>query len=165
MTDEPLVNPTRRHLCSISGSFFRTVDPRYKDGALSGSRAPGRYSRGNQKTLYLSASRAGTEAAMIAHQNCETRPQCTLRFHVQAENIFDLRDEQALHDVRVAAGDPFVNWQEVVAKGQEPLSWRVRDWVEAQGAMGLIDPSRRAPGLWHLVLFQWRVLGSAIVSP
>jgi pentose-5-phosphate-3-epimerase len=30
-------------------------------------------------------------------------------------------------------------------------AWKV---IEA-GANGLIDPSRKRPGLWHLVLFRW----------
>ncbi|WP_368074223.1 hypothetical protein [Curtobacterium sp. SGAir0471] len=36
-----------------------------------------------------------------------------------------------------------------------PTSWLVRDRLVALGADGLIDPSRKRPGLWHLVLFRW----------
>ena len=41
--------------------------------------------------------------------------------------------------------------------------FRAGDWIEAQGADGLIDPSRKAPGLWHLVLFRWNVAGAPVV--
>lgn len=33
------------------------------------------------------------------------------------------------------------------------------------GARGLIDPSRKRPGLCHLVLFGWNRHGEAVVSP
>ena len=45
-----------------------------------------------------------------------------------------------------------------------PRSWHVRAQLEAMGAQGLIDPSRKAPGLWHLVLFAWNQNGTAKVE-
>ncbi|WP_220034109.1 hypothetical protein [Curtobacterium sp. MCLR17_043] len=33
----------------------------------------------------------------------------------------------------------------------------MRDRLIDIGANGLIDPSRKSPGLWHLVLFRWSV--------
>lgn len=55
----------------IEGVFYRAIDPAYRDFALSGSRTPGRYSRGDQPTLYLSSSPQGVEAAMQAHRDTE----------------------------------------------------------------------------------------------
>lgn len=146
-------------LKSVSGIFFRAVDPLHAAEALSGSRGDGRYSRAGQPTLYLSASLEGVEAALIAHRASDERERVVLRFAVEAARIADLRDGDTLARVREKAGDPFTDWRETAA----PPSWSVRDWIEAQGADGLIDPSRKAPGLWHLVLFRWNVPGGPIV--
>lgn len=99
---------------------------------------------------------------MIAHPSVGEARQI-LVFDVAAANIFDLRVPQALERVRREAGDPFADWEAVVATGGEPSSWRARDWIEGTGARGLIDPSRQAPGLWHLVLFSWNAAGSPSV--
>lgn len=154
-TIEPVIRRTRGFLCDLAGTFSRAVDPAYADAALRGSYGAGRYSRRDQRTLYLSASRAGVEAAMIAHRTGTEPARTVLSLRVQAEDIFDLRDPDAVARAREQAGEPFADWQEDLARGREPSSWRVRDWIEAQGSPGLIDPSRKAPGLWHLVLFRW----------
>lgn len=151
-------------LRDIQGIFYRAVDATHADAALAGSRRAGRYSAPDQPTLYLSASPEGVAAAMIAHRTGEVT-RTVLGFDVTATNIFDLRDQVAVARVRAAAGETFGAWQQSVDSGAEPASWRVRRWIEAQGANGLIDPSRQAPGLWHLVLFRWNVPGAPTVLP
>ncbi|WP_375391630.1 RES domain-containing protein [uncultured Sphingomonas sp.] len=159
--DEPDVRTTGS-VATVAGRFFRSVAADFSSDALAGSSRAGRYSRPDQPTLYLSASAAGVSAAMIAHRIASERRQI-LMFDVHAVNIFDLRVPQALEQVRLEAGDPFADWQAAVAAGGEPSSWRARDWIEGTGATGLIDPSRKGPGLWHLVLFSWNAAGSPSV--
>ena len=149
-------------LATVTGRFFRAVAPSFTQRALAGSSRAGRYSRPEQPTLYLSGSEAGVRAAMMAHSD-PSESRVLLTYHVEAADIFDLRAPHALEQVRREAGDPFADWQAVAALGGEPASWRARDWVERIGAKGLIDPSRKAPGLWHLVLFGWNVPGSPSV--
>lgn len=151
-------------LCDIQGIFYRAVDAAHANAALAGSRRAGRYSAPDQPTLYLSASPEGVAAAMIAHHIGDVT-RTVLGFDVTATDIFDLRDQAAVARVRAAAGEPFGAWQQAVDSGAEPASWRARRWIEAQGANGLIDPSRQAPGLWHLVLFRWNVPGAPTVVP
>ena len=93
---------------------------------------------------------------MIVHSRTSEDP-ILLQFDVKAKDIFDLRVPDALDEVHRKAGDPFADWQDAAARGREPTSWRARDWIEGVGEKGLIDPSRKAPGLWHLVLFTWNV--------
>lgn len=100
---------------------------------------------------------------MIAHAS-ERELRLIVAFDVKAADVFDLRAPHALEEVQRAAGDPLADWQGVAAQGGEPTSWRARDWIEGIGAKGLIDPSRKAPGLWHLVLFSWNVAGSPSVG-
>lgn len=143
---------------AVRGTLFRAVAADHQDAALAGSVRPGRYSRGDQPTLYLSASRAGATAAVAAHP-FPRNERVVLAFDVAADAIVDLRDPLVLAEVRRAAGDPFAPWQPFVARGEPAPSWLARDWIERGGALGLIDPSRRMPGLWHLVLFGWNAPG------
>lgn len=142
-------------LIPVSGVFYRAVDPRFLDSALTGSRAPGRYSSAEEPTLYLSSSPEGVQAAMIAHRD-ERAPELeTIEFSVEAERILDLRSPQARAWAGIELEDALAAWKQPVASGQQPPSWKVRRRAERLGAHGLVDPSRKAPGLWHLVLFRW----------
>lgn len=147
----------------IRGTFFRAIDPRFRDHALAGSLAAGRYSRAEQPTLYLSSSVDGVEAAMIAHADARPASLEIVTVSVEASGIVDLRDPSATAALGVDPADAAAPWQDVVAAGGEPPSWRVRDRLIAAGANGLIDPSRRRPGLWHLVLFRWNEPGAPVV--
>ncbi|MGG4603528.1 RES domain-containing protein [Paenalcaligenes sp. Me131] len=140
---------------NIDGIFYRAIDPAYRAYALSGSQSAGRYSSSTQPTLYLSSSREGVDAAMQAHKQNRSSKLEVLSFHVVAKNIVDLRNPLALSAAEVNIEDAIASWQELVARGATPPSWTVRDRLVACGANGLIDPSRKAPGLWHLVLFSW----------
>jgi len=147
---------------TVSGSFHRAVDPAHRAAALAGSRSAGRYSPADAPTLYLSASREGVAAAMIAHTGARSPALEVLAVQVVADRIVDLRAHEPLRSIGVdpaAAAD----WQEILAAGGSPSSWRVRDTLEQLGANGLIDPSRRRPGLWHLVLFGWNRPGAPSV--
>ena len=139
----------------VDGLFYRATDPAFRQYALSGSVTTGRYSAIDQPTLYLSSSPEGVEVAMQAHRNQRSAVTEILRIRVTANNIFDLRDPLALQYAGINIDDAIAPWQEIIAAGNTPRSWRVRRQLEALGAAGLIDPSRKAPGLWHLVLFQW----------
>lgn len=165
MDDEPPAVGPGGVFCDVAGMFFRAVSDDYVADALAGSQGAGRYNAPDQSTLYLSASRRGVSAAMVAHGGMADGTRSVLAFRVQARAIFDLRDDMALARVREAAGEPFGPWQQRSVAGAEPPSWRARTWIEAQGAAGLIDPSRQVPGLWHLVLFRWNVPGAPRVVP
>lgn len=160
----PLVRPGADWRCTVTGRFYRAIDPAYRDQALAGSRLAGRYSAADQPTLYLSSSPEGVEAAMAAHDGARGE-LAIVRFDVHATGIVDLRDAAARHAAGVAIADAVAPWQDTVAAGSPPPSWQVRRRLDEVGAQGLIDPSRTRPGLWHLVLFTWNVPRGARVSP
>ena len=160
---EPIVTQDDPVMRKVTGTFFRAVDPAYRDAALEGSRAAGRYSPPNVPTLYLSSSRDGVAAAMIAHSNERTPELEVLQFDVEADRIIDLRDHEALKSIGIDPADAAADWQKVVAGGGSPSSWKVRETLERVGASGLIDPSRKRPHLWHLTLFTWNVDGAPVV--
>ena len=140
---------------AISGTFYRAIDPAFRAFAITGSRSEGRYSRANEPTLYLSSSIDGVEAAMIAHTNARSVEREIVDVHVEASRIVDLRDARAREAAGIDLADAMAPWQDIAADGGTPPSWAVRDRVVEIGANGLIDPSRKRPGCWHLVLFRW----------
>ncbi|WP_261554037.1 RES family NAD+ phosphorylase [Frankia tisae] len=148
---------------AVEGGFFRAVDPTYLDDALVGSRAAGRYSPPGRPTLYMSASPEGVNVAMIAHAADRASEPALIALSVTASRIVDLRDPVAREATGIDLVDTLAPWQELVASGGKPSSWHVREQLEGAGAAGLIDPSRRAPGLWHLVLFRWNRKGEPTV--
>lgn len=149
---------------NIEGIFYRAVDPAYRAYALAGSRSAGRYSEITQPTLYLSASREGVDAAMHAHQGNRSPHLEVVSVRVVADRIVDLRNPAALSAIGISLDDAIAPWQDIVAAGGSPRSWAVRRRLESCGAQGLIDPSRKAPGLWHLVLFAWNQPGAPQVA-
>lgn len=160
LQNEPTVSRDPPFFCRVEGLFYRAINARDAAHAIGGSRAAGRYSSASQPTLYLSATKAGVEAAMIAHKTDRDMDLLRIQISVRAEAIFDLRDETARAALGCDLGDALAPWQAQVANGEEPKSWIVRQTIEAAGGAGLIDPSRKAPGLWHLVLFRWNIPGA-----
>lgn len=141
----------------IRGTFYRAIDPNFREFAITGSRSAGRYSRAHEPTLYLSSSIDGVEAAMIAHKDSRTAALEIVEVDVEAPGIVDLRDAKALETAGIDVADALAPWQTIASAGGTPTSWTVRDRLLQVGANGLIDPSRKRPGLWHLVLFRWNV--------
>ena len=78
-----------------------------------------------------------------------------VRVSVTTDKIIDLRNDEALLAAGIDLSDAIAPWQEIVRQGGVPRSWKVRKRLESLGIKGLIDPSRKAPGRWHLVLFSW----------
>jgi RES domain-containing protein len=152
-------------LVRVEGRFYRAVDPDHEGSALAGSRSAGRYSPPEKPTLYLSSSPEGVAAAMIAHGDDRAPGLTLLAFDVDAEGIADLRDPESMAALGVDPDDAAADWQGDVAASRIPRPWRVRDALEQAGASGLIDPSRKRPGLWHLTLFAWNRAGAPSVRP
>ena len=92
---------------------------------------------------------------MIAHRAARAERLDVVRVEVEAQGIIDLRDTEVVRAIGIDLADAVAPWQDDVAAGRSPRSWAVRDRALEVGAAGLIDPSRRAPGQWHLVLFRW----------
>lgn len=147
----------------VDGTFYRSIDPFFRSQALAGSVRPGRYSRDGQPTLYLSASPEGVAAAIKAHTVPGDPQRVLVSIGVKASGIFDLRDQDACAEAGIDPGRAFLPWQDVVRQGGSAPSWQIADTLRDLGANELIDPSRTAPGLWHLVLFRWNVPDGAKV--
>jgi len=159
-----MMNQADDLFATLEGRFYRAVDPRYLASALDGSRQPGRYSAAHQPTLYLSSTPEGVEAAMKAHMQARAEQRQIVAVNVIAHHIFDLRDAHRRAIAGISLNDAIADWQGLVTKGQRPSSWDVRNRLVSLGAKGMIDPSRKSPALWHLVLFDWNTEGAPIVQ-
>jgi RES domain-containing protein len=153
-----------RGFVRVEGTFFRSVDARHQAAVLDGSVAAGRYSAPGGRALYLSASVEGVQAAMLAHQRPDDPPRVVVSLQVRADRVFDLRDEARCTEVGINMREATAPWQQDVRNGRAPPSWGVARRLREIGARGLIDPSRKAPGLWHLVLFEWNGDGHSFVE-
>jgi RES domain-containing protein len=160
MTTAPEVRQHGQYFCAVSGTFYRAVDPRHRETALAGSRQPGRYSPPGAPALYLSSSPEGVQVAMIAHSDARTPELDIIEVSVQADRVFDLRDEASCRAAGVSVADATAPWQQAAAGGGNPPPWSVRRHLETLGSHGVIDPSRRRPRLWHLALFRWNEAGA-----
>lgn len=92
---------------------------------------------------------------MKSHSDNRSAKLEIVRVSVATDKIIDLRNAEALRAAGIDLNDAIAPWQEIVREGGVPRSWTVRNRLESSGIKGLIDPSRKAPGLWHLVLFRW----------
>lgn len=92
---------------------------------------------------------------MIAHNDVRPEAVEIVAIDVEASGIVDLREVNALEAVSIDLEDALAPWQAIAGAGGTPRAWTVRDRLIEVGANGLIDPSRKSPGLWHLVLFRW----------
>lgn len=100
---------------------------------------------------------------MMAHRSERSPALEVIEIEVVARGIVDLRDRTAMARLGIDLEDATAPWQDVVAAGGSPRSWDVRDRLVETGAVGLIDPSRKRPGLWHLVLFRWNQEDAPVV--
>lgn len=149
---------------TITGTFYRAIDPMHMGSALDGSRGQGRFNAVDQPTLYLSSSRDGVAAAMIKHTSANDPARTVIAVRVENARVFDLRDADSPDHAGISLDDATCDWQQQLREGLRPQSWSVRNTIEESGAHGLIDPSRKSPGLWHLVLFTWNTPSAPAVT-
>ena len=123
-------------------------------------RPAARFNRPAQDALYLSPDEEAARVAIGEYVKSEDATRVLVRYHVSSCKLLDLRLEEnaALY---ARAAHP---WQSALKKDQEPISWGVADDIRNSGVIGLIDPSRRRPGLWHITLFDWNAVGAPTVE-
>lgn len=141
-------------LTEISGTFVKIVwadDPAVHLTRGAPDRPPARFNRPGQDALYLSPDVESAKVAIGQDVREGDRPRVVLTFEVQRCRLFDLRSPDAAK-IYALASQP---WRKCLASGGAPSSWRASDRLREDGHIGLIDPSRRRPGLWHIALFRW----------
>ena len=115
------------------------------------NRPPNRFNRVGQNALYLSPNEESARVAMEGYVKEGDPERVLLRYEVDQCKLFDLRHPDAAEIHALAC----LSWRDVLAKGQSPKSWKVAEYLRESNYVGLIDPSRRRPGWWHITLFRW----------
>ena len=141
-------------LTEISGVFVKIVfasdmEIQLKRGLAD--RPAGRFNRVGQDALYLSPSEEAARVAMGGYVKEDDPGRVLLQYEVGGCNLYNLRHAGAAN-IYVQARQ---SWRDVYAAGQNPMSWDAADQVRELNHVGLIDPSRRKPDLWHVTLFRW----------
>ncbi len=141
-------------LTEVSGEFVKIVwagDPDVHLMRGAPDRPPARFNRRGQDALYLSPDVESARVAIGQDVNAGDPPRIVLTFQVERCALFDLRSPEAA-DIYAIASQP---WRALLAAKGTPPSWHAADQLRQKGYVGLIDPSRRRPGLWHITLFRW----------
>ena len=149
-------------LTDVSGTFVKIVwadDPDVHLMRGAPDRPPARFNRRGEDALYLSPDVESARVAIGQDVKADDPPRVVLTFEVQRCALFDLRSPEAA-DIYDLARQP---WRKRLAAGGAAPSWRASDKLRADGHVGLIDPSRRRPGLWHIALFRWNEPGAPTV--
>lgn len=115
------------------------------------NRPPSRFNRVGQNALYLSPNEESARVAIGGYVKEGDPDRVLLRYEVDKCRLFDLRHPDAAETYALACQ----SWRDVLADGGSPKPWKAADHVRELNHAGLIDPSRRRPGLWHITLFRW----------
>ncbi len=141
-------------LSKVNGIFvkisFEVPDGIHLERGLE-YRPAARFNRVGQDALYLSPNEQSARVAIGEYVRSGDPQRFLISYDVEPCVLFDLRHPHAA-EVYELARKP---WRSALDAGDEPKSWLAADTVRKAGHVGLIDPSRQRPGLWHVTLFRW----------
>ncbi|MEI8634416.1 RES family NAD+ phosphorylase [Vibrio sp. PP-XX7] len=146
----------------ISGTFVRICAVGQAESVLerhSPDRPEARYNRRGQDALYLTATEESARVAMKKYVKHIKSPLVLATYEIEACQLVDLRHP----DLRLYKDCVGGDWQDALSKGIEPPSWNVSDLMRENHEIGLIDPSRKDPTVWHVTLFRWNEAGAPSV--
>ncbi len=149
-------------LTEVSGNFVKIAfADAIETPLLRGhpTRPAARFNRPGQDALYLSPDEASARVAIGEYVRDGDPPRVLLSYEVGLCTLLDLRHPEAA-DIYALARQ---SWRPPFASGEEPPSWEAAEMVRNLGHVGLIDPSRQQPGLWHITLLRWNESGAPTV--
>jgi RES domain-containing protein len=153
-------------MITVQGLFFRAIraDRLAEVLAPPGPASAGRYHRHGQPALYLSPSAEWASIAVSIYLREDGLERVIVPVEIGAARVVDQRDPAACAALGIDCTASSLPWRPAIESGEAPASWHAADAAQAAGADGMIDPSRRIPGGWHVVLFRWNDLGGPLVS-
>jgi len=124
---------------------------------------PGRaggYHRPGQPALYITPEPDWATIAIGRYLLADGIARIVVPLELDGAELFDQRDPAACAALGIDPAQSQVRWNDELAAGREPPSWRASDAARAAGADGIIDVSRGIEGGWHACLFRWNQLGA-----
>ena len=147
---------TYTEISGILVKITHSQDPTLALKRHSQKRPAARYNRPGQDALYLSIDETSARVAMAKYINAIDHPLVLVEFEIEPCQLVDLRHENAKELRALTSQD----WRAEIEAGHEPMSWKVSDELRAGNEIGLIDPSRKKPKIWHITLFRWNEAGA-----
>jgi RES domain len=151
-----------RTLLSVSGRFWRAVPVDRVAQVLDppGPDSAGRYHRPGEAALYITREADWATIALGRYMLADGIVRVAVPLELDGANLLDQRDGAACSALGFDPERSQVRWQSALTAGEEPPSWQASDAARANGADGLVDPSRGIAGGWHVVLFNWNRAGA-----
>lgn len=151
----------------FDGLLYRSLNPLYARQPLSGegaSRFGGRFNPRGTPALYTALTIA--TAIREANQVGDLQPTTLVAYRARLTNLFDCRDEAALADLGMTAGDlADPAWREAMRKGGRAPTQDFALALIAAGHPGLLVQSfargARAQDL-NIVLWRWTGNGARL---
>ena len=146
----------------ISGRFWRAIAADRAGDVLDppGSESAGRYHRPGQSALYITPQADWATIAIGRYLLSDGIARVVVPLDLDSAEVFDQRDPKACAALGIDPEQSQVRWNDELAAGCEPPSWRASDAARAAGAQGIIDVSRGIESGWHVCLFAWNVPGA-----
>ena len=139
---------------TISGEFVKIVFADQVDIILQRNlpnRPAARFNRRGQDALYLSVDEDSARVAMKKYVSKSDPPRVLIRYMIQSCQLINLGHVDARELHLQSRSD----WKDAIERGGNPPSWQVADKLRESNEVGLIDPSRQNPKLWHVTLLRW----------
>ena len=145
----------------VSGRFWRAIAADRAASVLDppGPESAGRYHRPDQPALYITPESDWATIAIGRYLLADGVDRVVVPLDLDGACVFDQRDPEACAMLGIDPEQSQVRWNDELAAGREPPSWRASDAARSVGAQGIIDVSRGIEGGWHVCLFEWNVAG------
>jgi RES domain-containing protein len=140
--------------------LWRAFVPRWSYLPLSGegaARFGGRWNPVGAPTIY--AARELSTAWAEYNQGFVQHPAIIVRFDLVGATMVDLTDAAIIRELDLRDDLHRCEWREIVASGETPETYRVRERLIAGGADGVIFPSFMSPGGTCVAIWRWNEHG------
>lgn len=144
-------------LHTLSGKFWRAIAADRADRVLDppGPDSAGRYHRPGQPALYITPEADWATIAIGRYLLADGIERVMVPLSLDRAAVMDQRDPAVCAALGIDPAKSQVRWNDELAAGREPPSWRASDAARDAGAQGIIDVSRGIAGGWHVCLFAW----------
>ena len=149
----------------FSGRFYRIIFKHNLARVLDSVPNPeGRFHHDGQPALYFSPSHNAARVAIDSYYRANDAARVIVPLKLSGANVLDFRRPATSVGLGLTGGETTVHRRRERRAKKPATSWRASDAARAAGADGMIFHSRKAPPLWHIVLFAWNQKGAPTLA-